>query len=306
MACGQETLLSWFCTYNKNFDKRVGVNRKECSSKSYWNTLGHLTRFLQAKYRLSDIPFTALDKSFIEKFDLYLRVECGHAPGTIIVNITRLGTVINKAIAEGIITSDPFAGYEPERPQRKQKYLTREELDRLMTTPLTRPRHYLIRDLFLFSCYTGIAYSDMCRLTNENLTVAEDGTVWIRTIRKKNGNSCEIPLLELPLQILDRYRGVASQGRLLPMFANCELNFQLKQIARTCGIERNITWHAARHSYASEITLSQGVPIETVSRMLGHSHISTTQIYAKITDDKIDEDMKALEKRIAGRFQFAV
>ena len=219
---------------------------------------------------------------------------------------TRLGTIIGDAITEGIITKNPFAGYEPERPERQQKYLTRKELNKLITTPLASPKQYLIRDLFLFSCYTGIPYCDMCKLSDDDISVAEDDVVWIKTFREKTGMDYEIPLLELPLQILERYKGVAEGGRLLPMYTNGELNRELKTIARICGINRRLTWHQGRHTYATEITLSQGVPIETVSRMLGHSQISTTQIYAKITNDKIDEDMKALEKRIAGKFKFAI
>ena len=306
MASGQETLLSYFRTHNENFDKRIGVNRKAGSEKAYWLALNHLTKFLKEKYKLSDIPFSALDRSFIDKFDLYLKIDCHHAPGTIVLYTTRLGTIIGEAITEGIITKNPFAGYEAERPQRQQKYLTRNELSKLMTTQFTKPRHYLIRDLFLFSCYTGIPYCDMCKLSEEDVSIAEDDVVWIKTFREKTGMDYEIPLLELPLQILERYRGTASDGRLLPMFPNYELNRELKNIARVCGISRRLTWHCVRHTYATEITLSQGVPIETVSRMLGHSQIKTTQIYAKITNDKIDEDMKALEKRIAGKFKFAI
>jgi integrase len=132
---------------------------------------------------------------------------------------------------------------------------------------------------------------------------------WLTYVKNKlliSNSGYEIPLLEIPLQIIERYRGKSSDGRLLPMFPNGKLNRELKNIARICGIPRRLTWHCGRHTYATEITLSQGVPIETVSRMLGHSQISTTQIYAKITNDKIDEDMKALEKRIAGRFNFAI
>ncbi len=305
MAFGQETLLAYFRTHNENFDKRVGVNRKKGSAQSYWCALGHLTRFLKAKYKLSDIPFTALDRSFIEKYDLYLRIERGLSLGTIVVQATRLNTIVGYAVAEGIITANPFTGYEPERPERQQKNLNSEELNRLMTTPLTLPKHYLIRDMFLFSCYTGIPYGDMRKLTDEDISIAEDGEVWIKSSREKTGVDYEIPLLELPLQILERYKGTASKGRLLPMYDSGTMNKELKKIAASCGINRKLVFHCGRHTYASEITLSQGVPIETVSRMLGHSQITTTQIYAKITDNKIDEDMKALEERIAGRFQFA-
>lgn len=305
MASGQETLLSYFRTHNENFDKRIGVNRKKGSEKGYWLALNHLTKFLKEKYKLSDIPFTALDRSFINKFDLYLKIDRRLAPGTIVLYTARLGTIIGDAITEGIITKNPFAGYEPERPERYQKYLTRKELNKLMTTQLTKQKHYLIRDLFLFSCYTGIPYCDMCKLTDEDVFIADD-VVWIKTFREKTGIDYEIPLLEIPLQIIERYKGTASNGKLLPMYPNGELNRELKNIARICGISRRLTWHCGRHTYATEITLSQGVPIETVSRMLGHSQISKTQIYAKVTNDKIDEDMKALEKRIAGKFKFAI
>ncbi|GHV23260.1 hypothetical protein FACS1894174_08890 [Bacteroidia bacterium] len=306
MASGQETLLSYFRTHNENFDKRIGVNRKAGSEKGYWLALNHLTRFLKEKYKLSDIPFSALDRSFIDKFDLYLKIDRRLAPGTILIYTTRLGTIIGEAITEGIISKNPFAGYEAERPERQQKYLTRKELNKLMTTQFIKPKHYLIRDLFLFSCYTGIPYCDMCKLSDKDVSVAEDNVVWIKTFREKTGMDYEIPLLELPLLILERYRGTASGGWLLPMYPNGELNRELKNIARICGITRRLTWHCGRHTYATEITLSQGVPIETVSRMLGHSQISTTQIYAKITNDKIDEDMKMLEKRITGKFKFAI
>ena len=217
-----------------------------------------------------------------------------------------LHTVINKAIAAGIITADPFAGYEPPRPERKRRYLTREELQRLMTTPLPSSRLYLVRDLFLFSCYTGISYGDLCRLTAANLETAEDGTTWIKAAREKTGVSFEIPLLDLPLRIINKYRDIMPDGKLLPMYGNSELNRGLKQLAAACGIDRKLTFHMARHTYATEITLSHGVPMETVSRMLGHSRVDTTQIYAQVTDNKIGTDTQALDKRIAERFTIAI
>ena len=265
----------------------------------------HLSKFIAEKYHLSDVPFTALDRSFIDKYDLYLKIDCGLAPGSIVLQTVRLGTIINHAIAEGIITADPFAGYEPERPERKPKYLNDNEVKKLMTTRLTSPKHYLIRDLFLFSCWTGIPYGDMRNLTKDDLSVAEDGETWIKASRGKTGVDYEIPLHDLPLEILERYRDTAPDGRLLPMYDNWEINEQLKHIARTCGIDRRLTFHMGRHTFSTR-AVSLGVPIETVSRMLGHSRITTTQIYAQITDDKIDEDMRSLEKRINKKFKFAI
>jgi integrase len=245
MAFGQETLLAYFRAHNEKFDKRVGVNRSEGSAKMYWNALNHVSKFLSEKYHLSDISFSALDKSFIDKYDLHLRTECRLSQGTIVLQTVRLGTIINHAIAEGIITADPFAGYKRIRPTPKQKYLSRGELDRLMTTPLKSPKQYLIRDLFLFSAHTGISYCDMCALTAQNLSTAEDGTVWIKSARKKTGNPFEVPLLEIPLQILERYRNAVPDGRLLPMYDNSAMNLELKAIAETCGISRRISFHAA-------------------------------------------------------------
>lgn len=177
-----------------------------------------------AKYRLADISFTALDKSFIDKYDLYLRTECHLALGTIRLQTTRLRTVVGHAIAEGIITTDPFAGYESESPRPKRRYLTRTELERLMTTPLDTPQRYLVRDLFLFSCFTGISYGDMCRLTKENLVVSETGSAWIKSERTKTHIAFDVPLLELPMRILDKYRDIAKDGKLLPMYSNRVMN----------------------------------------------------------------------------------
>ena len=306
MAFGQETLLGYFRSFIEHFEQRVGVNRTIKSARTYRCAYEHVERFLLKRFRLSDIPFSALDRSFIDKFDLYLRTEQQLAPNTIVLYMSRLHTVINKAIAAGIITADPFAGYEPPRPERKRRYLTKGELKRLMTTPLSMPRLYLVRDLFLFSCYTGISYGDMCRLTAANLETADDGTTWVKAARDKTGVSFEIPLLDLPLHIIDKYRDIASDGKLLPIYGNSELNKGLKLLAAACGIDRKLTFHMARHTYATEITLSHGVPMETVSRMLGHSRVNTTQIYAQVTDNKIDTDTQSLDKRIAERFTVAI
>lgn len=306
MAFGQETLLDYFRTYIEHFEKRVDVNRTAKSARSYCNTYEHVERFLLERLRLSDISFSALDRSFVDKFGLYLRTERRLAPSTIVLYMSRLHTVINKAIAAGIITADPFADYEPPRLERRRRYLTKEELKRLMTTPLPSSRLYLVRDLFLFSCYIGISYGDMCRLTVANLETAEDGMGWIKATRKKTGVSFEIPLLDLPLHLIDKYRDTAPDGKLLPMYGNAELNKGLKQLAATCGIDRKLTFHMARHTYATEITLSHGVPMETVSRMLGHSRVDTTQIYAQVTDNKIETDTQTLDKRIAERFTIAI
>lgn len=297
IASTQETLVRYFIRHNQEFRKRVRVNRELCTAEQYGISLKHLTNFLEKKYKISDIPFSKLDFSFIESFDFYLRVELQRMPNTILGIMRHTRKMIKLAINEGIISRDPFEGYAPERPQAKQKYLTREELHRIMTTQLDHPSRYITRDMFLFSVFTGLAYRDVCNLTPEHIVKADDGVLWIKTSRQKTGTPCEIPLLDIPKQIIEKYRGIAKDGKLLPMLSCGRLNKNLKVIGKLCNIERRLIYHCGRHTYASEICLSQGVPIESVSRMLGHRSITTTQIYAKITNHKIAEDMEILESR---------
>lgn len=303
IASEQETLIKFFTHYNEEFKKRVGVNRELSTYRQYEFSLLHLKRFMSLKYKLSDVPFTQLDFSFIERYDYYLRIELKRKPNTIIGIVSHLRRMIKYAIGEGIISRDPFEGYAPVRAKPVQKYLTREELNRIITTPLDHPCRYLTRDMFLFSVFTGLAYRDICNLTEDNIVRASDGVLWIKTTRQKTGTPCEIPLMELPLQIIEKYKGLASNGKLLPMLSCGKLNTNLKVIAKICKIERHLVFHAGRHTFSTEICLSQGVPIETVSRMLGHRDLRSTQVYAKINNNKISEDTDKLEMRIKDKFR---
>lgn len=303
VASAQHTLVKYYQNHNQEFFKRVGVNREKSTAEQYEISLNHLIRFLRKKYNVSDVPFTKLDLNFIEAYDFYLRVELQRKSNTILGIVRHVRKMIKLAIAEGIIYRDPFDGYAPERPKAEQKYLTREELDHLMKTRLDHPSRYLTRDMFLFSVFTGLAYRDVCNLTPKHIVRADDGVLWIRTTRQKTGTPCDIPLLELPKQIIEKYKGVAKDGKLLPMLSCGRLNKNLKVIAKLCNIDRKLIYHAGRHTYATEICLSQGVPIESVSRMLGHRDLRSTQIYAKITEHKIAEDMQRAESRIEDKFQ---
>ena len=269
MASEQETLLGYFRKFIGNFEKRVGINRAAKSLGGYRNAYDHVERFIRSQYKVSDVPFTTLDLSFIEKYDLHLRTECRLAPGTVINLTIRLKTVVGEAIADGIITSYPFFGYEPVHPKQEQKYLTDEELHRIMSTPLHSPSLYLVRDMFLFSCYTGIPYGDMRLLTAANLSKTSDGAWRIKGVREKTGMEFEIPLLELPLRIIRKYRDTAPEGGLLPMYANSTMNLYLKRIAHICGINRKLVFHSGRHTYATEITLSHGT-LSPVDIKSGH------------------------------------
>ena len=299
MASGQETLLSYFRQFINNFEKRVGVNRTAKSLQAYRNAYRHIEKFLQKKYRLTDIPFSALDRSFIDKYDLYLRTERNLAPGTVINLTVQLKTIVGEAIADGIITAYPFMGYEPVRPKAVQKYLTDEELQRLMTTPLHRQTLYLVRDMFLFSCFTGISYRDMRSLTKENLSLAEDGTWWIHIHRQKTDTLSSVRLLDIPLQIIEKYRSQRTGDKVFNVYNRGYFITLTRELGQVYGFD--LTYHQARHNFGTHITLSLGVPIETVSRMMGHNSISTTQLYAQVTDTKVDEDMKRLKSTGFGK-----
>ena len=305
IASEQETLIGYCNRYNHQLTARIGVNITLESYKRYGVSFNHLRRFLRTKYNLSDISFQALDYSFVEAFDFYLRVQLKFKPNTIVGIIGHLKIIIKRAINEGIITCDPFAGFSLEGEPLQPKSLTKQELHKIMTTPLDTPNRYLVRDMFLFSVITGISFSDIRNLTYSNLVQAEDGVWWIHSKRRKTGTEFHVPLLELPLQIIEKYRGLNKDGKMFVMLSCSKTNGNLKKIARMCGIKRNITYHQARHSYASLITLSQGVPMETVSRMLGHRDLRATRIYAQVSNEKINTDMRKLEKRITNKYHLA-
>ncbi len=305
IASEQDTLVKYYESHNEHFLKSVGVNRTMETYKRYGISLNHLKRFMRKKYNVSDMAFRALTPSFVADYDYYLRVELRFAPQTIVNTIGQLRRIVKIAINNGLIRNDPFVGYEFITPPLVPKSLTAVELKKLIKAKLSRPNLNFIRDMFLFSSFTGIAFSDMRGLTEENLSVAEDGVRWVHLKRRKTGTPCHIPLLEIPLQLIDKYKGLGKDGKLFPMISCSKTNILLKRIAVECGMDKRVTFHMARHCYASVVTLSQGVPLETVAELLGHRDWRATRIYAQVSNEKIDEDMRRLNKQLAGKFRLA-
>lgn len=305
IAFEQDTLVKYYEAHNEHFLKNVGVNRCMETYKRYGISLNHLKRFMRKKYNVSDMSFQALTPSFVADYDYYLRVELRFAPQTIVNTICQLRRIIKIAINNGLLRNDPFLGYEYITQPIVPKSLTAEELQTLIKAKLSRPNLNFIRDMFLFSSFTGIAFSDMRNLTEKNLSTAEDGIRWVHLKRKKTGAPCHIPLLEIPIQLIEKYRGLAKDGKLFPMISCSKTNIYLKRIASECSINKRITFHMARHCYASVVTLSQGVPLETVGELLGHTDWRATRIYAQVNNEKIDEDMRHLNKRLSGKFHLA-
>ncbi len=305
LASGQITLLQYCDRFYDELGARVGVNLTPRSHYQYKIVYITLREFLRQKYNLSDIAFGALDYSFIEQFDFYMRVEKGLKPNSVVRYINYFKLTMNRAVQDDVCLFNPFMGFRSEGEVNKPKSLTQEELDKIMTTPLDIPSRYLVRDLFLFSAFTGIAFSDVRNLTQRNLIQSESGEWWIHSKRQKTKVEFKVPLLDLPMKIIKKYRGQGEGDHLFRMLSSVKTNIHLKHIAKMCGIEKTLTYHMSRHSYASLITLSQGVPMETVSKMLGHSSIKSTHIYAKISNEKIDKDMALLAKKIEGKYYLA-
>lgn len=305
IASTQKTLLVLFAEMMQEFHSRIGIDRAIGTYKGYQTTYKHLERFIREKYKVGDMPLTRLDLPFIEAFDFYLRVERGLMPGTVAPIVIYLQKVARIALHRNLITRPPFAGYKPERPEVHTRSQTSEELERLVSTPLPKPKLCYFRDLFVFAAFTGISYADLKKLTWKEIVTEKDGSLWISACRKKTGVPFNVKLLDIPLQIIEKYKGCAKADYVFRMPTLNVVNNALKKIAVYCGIEKHITYHVARHSFASQVCLSQGVPIESVSRMLGHRDIRTTQRYAQVNNEKIGNDMKKLAVRLAGKFSYA-
>jgi integrase len=214
-------------------------------------------------------------------------------------HIERIRKIVNQGVAFGWLEKDPFAAFQGKHEKTHRTFLTQAELEKIEKKEIHLERLARVRDIFLFSCYTGLAYVDVEKLTPDHIVIGIDKKRWIYTFREKTGNKSNIPLLPHAAAILDRYAAESRRsGRLLPVITNIKTNAYLKEIADICGIRKNLTFHMARHTFATTVTLSNGVPIETVSNMLGHSKITTTQIYAKVLENKVSDDMKALEQRL--------
>lgn len=302
MAEKQVTLMGLFRENNEEYALRVGVNRAPNTLYLYKNTYRLVEGFLKERYKVSDIPFKALDESFIEAFELYLRIDRKFQTGTSIGHVQRLKHIAQITVNRAVVPFSPFKDFSPMKPGQKQMYLTREELDKLMGTTFDTPNRNFTRDMFLFSVFTGICYCDMRNLTEKNVVRDYEGNLWIETRRQKTGTPENVRLLDIAVKIMEKYRGMAPEGKLFPMLTKESMNIHLKKMAVQCGIDRNLSFHMARHSFASQICLSQGVPIETVSKAMGHRNISTTQRYAKVTNEKVDRDVTALSHEITGKY----
>lgn len=303
-------LCDEFC---KEYKNRIDVDRTIHSLFRYQTLRRDLSLFICQDYKVKDIPLVELDQSFAEKFAAYLKHVKGLADTTISVEIKSLKHIVKKAFNDGQMEKNPFAYYYYFADQPEIEYLTEEEINKLIIGKVKQQRQDRTRDMFLFCCFTGLSYADLAKLSYEELKQTPNGAWWISSIRQKTKVPFTVKLLPVAKAILEKYRIPANRfnrlfpenpGKVFPVASLKSSDASLKHIARQCGIAKNLKFHVGRHTFATTVSLMNGIPLETVSKMLGHKYTTTTQIYAKVTNQMIGNAISRIEDKIGDRFQF--
>ena len=293
-------LMEIFEEHNARMKALVDHEFSHHTFDRYTTAKKHTQKFLRWKYRVEDMDIKKLNYEFMTNYEFWLKSvrKCNH--NTAMKYLSNFKKIVNICIKNGWLDRNPFAGFKMTKREVERPFLVEEELNRIITQTLLTPRMNQVRDIFIFCCYTGLAYVDVEKLTREDITTGIDGEKWIWTSRQKTDTATRVPLLPPALEILDRYKDdpqCLNKKRLLPVLSNQKMNTYLKEIADACKITKKMTFHTARHTFATTVTLSNGVPIETVGRMLGHKNLKTTQHYARILDMKVSADMKVLRSK---------
>lgn len=299
-----KTLLEVYEEHNIEFAKLIGKGLSYRTLQKYRTIKGYVAEFLTHQYRLSDIEITKVDYQFVRDFEVYLKSVKNCCHNTTMDYLKKIKKIMNLCIVKKWIDHSPFTGFRMPVAETNKTFLTEEELSAIENKVIAISRLGQVRDIFLFSCYTGLAYCDVFKLRKENLVTGLDAGNWIFINRSKTATACRIPLLPIPDSILKKYADnpiTVTSGKLLPILSNPRMNSYLKELADICGIQKELTFHCARHTFATTVTLTNGVPLETVSKILGHKSLRTTQHYAKIVDKKVSEDMQFLKGRLAAR-----
>jgi site-specific recombinase XerD len=299
-----KTLIWLFELHNKEVKQLVGQEFTAGTLQRYQVTLNHLKRFLRFKYDKADITLREVNHGFISDLEFYLKTERKNGHNSALKYIKNFRKIIRIALANGWIERDPFLKYKARLKVIERNCLNESEIGVLLNKEIANVRLDQVRDIFVFCCYTGLAYADVASLSREHIEADIYGELWIKTHRVKTKTRSNIPLLPVAIGILEKYQQnmiLSPKNRLLPVISNQRMNAYLKEIANVCGINKELTTHLARHTFATTVTLSNGVPIESVSKMLGHTSIKTTQHYAKILDKKVSDDMNILRTKLRGR-----
>ena len=291
-----KTLLEVFELHNSRMKKLIGVEYTKSTHSKFIEAKSHVLNFIKFQYKKGDILLESINQNFLDDFDFYLKSEKNQKQITINKSIQRVRKIIKLALAKGFLKKDPFILYRPKKYETKVVYLSQKELDKLESYVFKQSRLNQVKDMFVFCCYTGLAYQEMSNLKEEHLVEGFDGVIWIQMMRQKTKSKVSIPLLPTASKIIDKYK---NENRLLPVISNQKFNSYLKEIAELVGIEKRLTHHIARKTFATTVLLYNDIPIEIVSELLGHSSISITQRhYAKVVQHKVSSQMSKLSKKL--------
>ena len=293
----QYMLLKAFDEHVEEKFNLIGKRIVKSTYHRYYYLRIRLSEFLLEKYHLSDIPLREINYQFIRDFEIYLLTVRGNKQSTIAQYLINLKKIVELAYKNEWIFRNPFINYKIEDEKSERGYLTQREVEILMNWKLDK-RLERTRDVFIFCCFTGLSYIDVFKLTKEQIHLSIDGQQWIMGKREKTDMDYFIPMMEIPKKILEKYKNqIFKNGKLLPVKVSLTVNRHLKEIAEICGINKHLTFHLSRHTFAT-LTMSKGVSLESVSKMLGHKNIQTTQIYAKMTTEKVGRDMAIFAESI--------
>ncbi|HTF17415.1 MAG TPA: site-specific integrase [Chryseolinea sp.] len=297
-------LMEVFEEHNQQMKALIGHEFSPLTFERYTTSKKHTHDFMKSKYKVDDIDIKKLNYEFIHNYEFWLKSvrKCDH--NTTIKYLSNFRKIVNICIKSGWLDRDPFVGFKMTKREVERPFLTDDELNRIIEKKFTMPRMSQVRDIFVFCCYTGLAYADVKKLTADEITIGIDGEKWIWTNRQKTDTASRIPLLPPALEIIHRHKNdpqCLNQGRVLPVLSNQKMNSYLKEIADACDIKKKMTFHTARHTFATTVTLANDVPMETVSKLLGHRNLKTTQHYGKILDLKVSQDMGMLRAKFTNR-----
>jgi site-specific recombinase XerD len=296
----ERMIIPIYQNHNDKIEDLIGNGYAYGTLERFKISLKHLQEFIQWKYNLSDISITKIDYAFVTEFEFYLRSikKCNN--NTAVKYVRNFRKIIKICLDNDWLDKNPCSRYEGKMKEVERDFLTEEELNRIYNKRFSSERLTLVKDIFIFSCYTGLAYVDVKGLKKDHIAIGIDGEKWIFKNRQKTDTKSKIPVLPIAQEIIQKYANhpkCLNEDSILPILTNQKMNSYLKEIGDLCDISKEITFHMARHTFATSVTLTNGVPIETVSKMLGHKNIQTTQHYAKILDKKVSEDMQILRNK---------
>lgn len=292
------TLLTVFEEFNDRQEKLIGIDLAQSTFNKYDLTYRRLREFLKVKMRKNDILLCQVDRNFVMDFEAYLKIEYKLDTNSSEKLMRIFKRITTMCFKNGQMPKDPFCEHKLKKVKKDRGYLTKSELEKIIDFKPDNKRLEKVQDIFLFCCFTGFDYSTTAALTEKNIVTDDDGSLWIETHRIKTGTPSKVKLLDIPLSILKKYKLRRDGNFLLPVMSNAKYNLYLKEIAAACEIQKNVTSHLARHTFATTVTYANGVSIESISKMLGHTKLSTTQIYARIVDKTVSDEMDKLAQKL--------